>query len=100
MSIPLIMFKRVEAYLKEYLSQKSGMKESFSDLSSARSSSSGSFGTDEGLFEPPEPLASSKSVVEKILGRRSLQMHDQQKAWQVIFPEILIYWNICFHFVI
>ncbi|KAF7808821.1 DExH-box ATP-dependent RNA helicase DExH5, mitochondrial isoform X1 [Senna tora] len=82
-NVPLTMFKRVDGYLKEYLSEKSRMKESFSDLSSTRSSSSGSFGNDEGLFEQPELLASSKSAVEKILRRRSLQMRDQQKAWQL-----------------
>ncbi|KAG4394894.1 hypothetical protein GLYMA_20G122600v4 [Glycine max] len=58
------------------------MNKSFSDLSSARSSSNGSIGTDEGLFELPEPLASSNAYMEKILRQRSLQMRDQQQAWQ------------------
>ena len=64
------------------------MNKSFSDLSSARSSSNGSIGTDEGLFELPEPLASSNAYMEKILRQRSLQMRDQQQAWQVTFPQI------------
>ncbi|XP_054809447.1 DExH-box ATP-dependent RNA helicase DExH5, mitochondrial isoform X2 [Prosopis cineraria] len=81
-SVPLNVLKRVDAYLKQYLSKKSGMKESFSDLSSVRSRSSGNFGTDEGLFEQPDLQASSRAVVEKILRRRSLQMRDQQTNWQ------------------
>ncbi|XP_028757823.1 DExH-box ATP-dependent RNA helicase DExH5, mitochondrial isoform X2 [Neltuma alba] len=81
-SVPLNVLKRVDAYLKQYLSKISGMKESFSDLSSVRSSNSASFGTDEGLFEQPDLQASSRAVVEKILRRRSLQMRDQQTNWQ------------------
>ena len=81
--MPIPLLRRVEAYFEEYLAQKSKVKESFSDLSFARSSSNSSIGTDEGLFEHPEPLASSKAVMEKILRRRNLQMHDQQQAWQV-----------------
>ena len=64
------------------------MKESFPDLSFARSSSSDSIGTDEGLFEQPQPPASNKAVVEKVLWQRSLQMRDQQRAWQVVFLKI------------
>jgi len=82
--MPLTVFKRVGAYFEEYLSQKSRVKKSFSDSSFARSSSDGSLGTDEGFFVQPEPLASSKSVVEKIARQISLQMRDQQQAWQVI----------------
>lgn len=81
-SMPLTVFKRVGAYFEEYLSQKSRVKKSFSDSSFARSSSDGSLGTDEGFFVQPEPLASSKSVVEKIARQISLQMRDQQEAWQ------------------
>lgn len=81
MSVPLNVLKRVDAYLKQYLSKKSGMKGS----SSVRSSSSGSSGTDEGLFEQPDLQASSRAVLEKILRQRSLQMRDQQTNWQVIF---------------
>lgn len=81
--MPITVFRRVGAYFEEYLSQMSRVNKSFSDLSFARSSSDGSFGTDEGLFEQPEQLASSKTVVEKIVRRISLQMRDQQQAWQV-----------------
>lgn len=97
--MPLSVLKRVDTHLKQHLSNKSGMKKSFSDLSSLSSSSSGSFGTDEGLFEQPDLQASSRVVVEKILRRRSLQMQDQQTNWQVIISENIIYWNICFFLV-
>jgi len=64
------------------------MNKSCLDFSSARSSSNGSIGMDEGLFEQPEPLASSKAVMEEIVWQRSLQMRDQQQAWQVTFSQI------------
>ncbi|CAL5209964.1 unnamed protein product [Lathyrus oleraceus] len=77
-SMPITVFRRVGAHFEEYLSQKPRINKSFSDLSS----SDGSLGTDEGLFEQPEPPSSSKAVVEKILWQRSLQMRDVQQAWQ------------------
>ncbi|ESW14977.1 hypothetical protein PHAVU_007G033900 [Phaseolus vulgaris] len=81
-SLSITTFTRVKAHFEEYLSQKARMNKSCLDLSSARSSSNGSIGMDEGLFEQPEPLASSKAVMEKIVWQRSLQMRDQQQAWQ------------------
>ncbi|XP_015579120.2 DExH-box ATP-dependent RNA helicase DExH5, mitochondrial isoform X2 [Ricinus communis] len=81
-NLPLGLQKRVDAYLGEYLFQRSNTKERFPDFSSSRSSSNSSLATDEGLFEPTESLASSKAVMEKILQRRSLQLRDQQHAWQ------------------
>jgi ATP-dependent RNA helicase DHX36 len=86
--MPITMFTRVGAYFEEYLSQKSRINKSFSDLSFARSSSDGSLGTDEGFFVQPEPLASTKAVVEKICWQISLQMRDQQQARQVILTWI------------
>ncbi|XP_048318290.1 DExH-box ATP-dependent RNA helicase DExH5, mitochondrial [Ziziphus jujuba] len=80
--LPLGLLRRIESYLGEFLSQKSRTKGSFSDVSFSRSSSNCSIATDEGLFEVPEPLASSKVVMDKILWRRSLQLQDQQQAWQ------------------
>ncbi|XP_020205180.1 DExH-box ATP-dependent RNA helicase DExH5, mitochondrial isoform X5 [Cajanus cajan] len=81
-NLPNSLLRRVDGYLQEYLSQKSRMKESFTDLWSAKQSNSGSIGTDEGLFDPHQSLASSRAVGEKILRQRSLQMRDQQRAWQ------------------
>ncbi|KAL9453324.1 hypothetical protein AB3S75_009013 [Citrus x aurantiifolia] len=80
--VPMGLLRRVDSYLRKYLSQKSKTKKSLSDFSVSRSSSSSSLATEEGLFEQPEPLASSKSVMDKILWRRSLQLHDQQHCWQ------------------
>ncbi|XP_062145221.1 DExH-box ATP-dependent RNA helicase DExH5, mitochondrial [Alnus glutinosa] len=81
-ALPLGLLRRVDSYFGEYLSQKAKTRESFSDISFSRTSSSCSIATDEGLFEQPEPLAASKTAIEKILRRRSLQLRDQQQAWQ------------------
>lgn len=75
----------MEAHLEEYLSQKFTTNENFQDIAFSRSSSTSSIATDEGLFEQPEPLAVSRSVIEKIVWRRSLQLRNQQQAWQVYF---------------
>lgn len=83
MALPLGLLRRVDSYFGEYLSQKAKTRESFSDISFSRTSSSCSIATDEGLFEQPEPLAASKTAIEKILRRRSLQLRGQQQAWQV-----------------
>ncbi|KAJ4848988.1 hypothetical protein Tsubulata_018727 [Turnera subulata] len=79
-SLPLGLMRRVETYLGDYLFHKSKTKRDFPATFSR--SSSGSLSTDDGLFEQPEPLASSNAVIEKILSRRSMQLLDQQKAWQ------------------
>lgn len=84
MALPLGLLRRVDSYFGEYLSQKSKTRESYPDISFSRSNSSCSIATDEGLFEQPEPLGASKSVMEKIHQRRSLQLRDQQRAWQVL----------------
>ncbi|KAL1308655.1 hypothetical protein AAHE18_17G122600 [Arachis hypogaea] len=81
-SIPISMLRRVDAYLEEYQTQKSRMKETFPDLSFARSTNNDSIGVDERLFEKPQLPALNKAALEKILRQRSLQMRDQQQAWQ------------------
>ncbi|KAK3421603.1 hypothetical protein EUGRSUZ_G02228 [Eucalyptus grandis] len=81
-SLPLGLLRRAEGYLGEYFSQKPRYTESSSYNSFSRCSSSSSIATEEGLFEQPEPLASSKYVIEKVLARRSLQLHEKQQAWQ------------------
>lgn len=72
------MQKRVDAYLVNYIS---GKRKSMNIMS--RSSSNGSIATDESLFEQPEPLPHSKTTMEKVFWRRSVQMHDKQRNWQV-----------------
>lgn len=98
-SLPLGLLRRVEAYLGDFLSQKSRTKETFPDVSFSRSSSSGSIGTDEGLFEQPEPVASNNAVMEKALWRRSLQLREKQQAWQVC-PTLICCHNTSFLFLL
>ncbi|XP_043700742.1 DExH-box ATP-dependent RNA helicase DExH3-like isoform X2 [Telopea speciosissima] len=57
-------------------------RETFPNAAFPRSSSSGSIATDEGYFEQPEPQMPTSVVMEKILRRRSLQLRNQQQAWQ------------------
>lgn len=73
---------RVEDHLENHFSQRSRDRDSFRDMHFSRSNSSGSFGTDEGIFEQPEPLTSSKPFMEKIIHQRSLQLCSRQQAWQ------------------
>lgn len=75
--LPPGILRRVDYYLREYMSQKPKGMDVFS-----RSSSNGSIATDEGLFEQPEPLSHNKPAMEKIISRRSLQMHTEQQTWQ------------------
>jgi len=84
-NLPTALLRQVDGYLQEYLTHKSRRKESFPDLWCATPRDSS--GTNEGLFRPPQSLSCSRAVVEKILCQSS-QMHDQQRAWQVIFTEI------------
>ncbi|XP_010279410.1 PREDICTED: DExH-box ATP-dependent RNA helicase DExH3 [Nelumbo nucifera] len=80
--IPFGLQRRVDVHLREHLYRKHKNKGTFSDVAFSRSSSSGSIATDEGLFEQHEPLAPTSVVMEKILRRRSLQLRNQQQAWQ------------------
>jgi len=89
-NLPTTVLRQVDGYLQEYLTQKSRRKEIFSDLWCARPRDSGSIGTEEGLFEPPQSLSSSRAVVERILCQRSSEMRDQQRVWQVILTEYKI----------
>lgn len=82
-TLPLGLLRRVETYVSEFLSQKSRTNGSFSNTSFSRSSSNCSIATDDGLFEAPEPLSSSKVMMEKVLWRRSMQLRDEQRSWQV-----------------
>ncbi|KAK7289786.1 hypothetical protein RIF29_03730 [Crotalaria pallida] len=79
-NLPISTLRRVNAYLEEYQTQKSRTNGRFSGLSFGRLSSN--VDTDEVIFEQPKPPASNKAFVEKILRQRSLEMRDQQQAWQ------------------
>lgn len=69
-------------HLKDYLSLKTKSAEGFRHVIS-RSNSNNSISGDEGIFEQPERLSSSKAAMEKIMWRRSMQLYTEQKAWQV-----------------
>ena len=71
--------KRVDAYLVNYIS---GKRKSV-DAMSRSSSSNGSIATDDSLFEQPEPLPHSNTAMEKIFWRRSMEMYEKQRNWQV-----------------
>lgn len=93
-TLPLGLLRRVEAHVSEFSSQKSRTNQSFSDVSFSRSSSNCSLATDDGLFEAPEPLASTKVVMDKVHWRRSMQLRDQQRSWQVFL--LLLSFSVSF----
>lgn len=69
--------RRIDDHLENYLSSKPSI------AMFSRSSSNCSIATDEGLFELPEPLPHSTAAMENIIWRRSMQMHTEQRSWQV-----------------
>ncbi|XP_010926080.1 DExH-box ATP-dependent RNA helicase DExH3 [Elaeis guineensis] len=79
-SIPNGLQREVDHLLGEYLARKRTNRGSFPNIAFSRSSSTDSFTTDEGLSEQQDPPTSV--VMEKILRRRSLQLRNQQQAWQ------------------
>lgn len=73
--------KRVDTHLVNYLSGKPKSTDVMS-----RSSSNASIATEDSLFEQPEPLTHTKTALEKIFWKRSQQMYDKQRNWQVHLP--------------
>ncbi|VVB03704.1 unnamed protein product [Arabis nemorensis] len=73
------LLKRVEAYLREYLSKR---MDRVPANPFSRTSSTSSIATDEGLLEQPEPMAANKTTLDQILWQRSLQLRDRQKYWE------------------
>ncbi|RVX18031.1 DExH-box ATP-dependent RNA helicase DExH3 [Vitis vinifera] len=80
--LPFGLQREVHAHLKEYLSQKSMSRESFSDKTLSRSIGNSSV-TEEGFYEQQEPLTQTSVVMERILKRKSLRIRNQQQDWQV-----------------
>ncbi|KAK9105837.1 hypothetical protein Scep_022681 [Stephania cephalantha] len=72
--------RRVDSLLKDYSAGKPLLNGPYSCNSFSRSTSSSSIATEEGLFAVQEPQTSA--VMDKFLRRKSLQMRDQQQAWQ------------------
>lgn len=81
-SIPIGLQREVDAFLGNYLARKRTSQESFPNLPFSRSSSTDSFATEEGIFDQQDLQSSTNTVMEKILRRRSLQVRNQQQAWQ------------------
>ncbi|CAN8267015.1 unnamed protein product [Cochlearia groenlandica] len=76
------LLKRVDAYLREYLSKKSKRIDRFPANSFSRTSSTSSIISDEGLLEQPKSMAAGNKTLDQILWRRSLQLQDRQKYWE------------------
>ncbi|GAB2228600.1 hypothetical protein Droror1_Dr00022720 [Drosera rotundifolia] len=76
------LVRKVETSLEEYLSHRPRSMDSFVNGGFSRSSSSGSIGTDDGLFDQPEPHTVTSSVMERMYKRRSCQLLEQQLLWQ------------------
>ncbi|KAK9115062.1 hypothetical protein Syun_021859 [Stephania yunnanensis] len=72
--------RRVDSLLKDYSAGKPLLNGPYSCNSFSRSTSSSSIATEEGLFAVQEPQTSA--AMDKFLRRKSLQMRDQQQAWQ------------------
>ncbi|KAI0507938.1 hypothetical protein KFK09_014066 [Dendrobium nobile] len=81
-SIPIGLQREVESLLTDYLTRKRANPESFPSSSFSRSSSADSFSMDDGFFEQQDTQMSTSIVMEKMLRRRSLQLRNQQVAWQ------------------
>ncbi|XP_057952642.1 DExH-box ATP-dependent RNA helicase DExH3 [Malania oleifera] len=80
--LPFGLQREVEVHLKEYLTQKSLGRGSFSDNAFSRSSSGGSNCTDEKLDVRHESSVQMSAAREKILRPKSLRLRSQQQEWQ------------------
>ncbi|XWS50779.1 hypothetical protein CRYUN_Cryun12cG0117700 [Craigia yunnanensis] len=76
------LHRDVDLHLKAYLSRKAMVSGSFSDKLLSRSSSGGRIAADEVPIENQEPSTQNSVVMERILRRRSLQLHNKQQEWQ------------------
>ncbi|XP_062191731.1 DExH-box ATP-dependent RNA helicase DExH3-like isoform X1 [Phragmites australis] len=81
-SIPAGLQREVDALLAGYLARKRMNSGTFPNAAFSRSSSSESFATDEGFFEQQDNQTSTSAVMERIQRRKSLQLRNQQAAWQ------------------
>ncbi|GJX48291.1 DExH-box ATP-dependent RNA helicase DExH5, mitochondrial isoform X1 [Tanacetum coccineum] len=81
-SLPPGLQRRVDAHLREFHSHKAKfMNRSHNSLFS-KTSSNGNNAEDESLFELPVLPPQSQLALEKVLSRRSLQLQNEQQAWQ------------------
>lgn len=82
MSIPFDLQREVDNLLGDHLQTKRSMKGILPGPTFSRSSSSDSFGAEEGLDQQSDP-AQPSAVMEKIFRRRSIHLRNQQQTWQV-----------------
>ncbi|XP_047162066.1 DExH-box ATP-dependent RNA helicase DExH3 [Vigna umbellata] len=81
--LPFDVHKEVDARLHAHLSQKAtASKWSYLNDSLHKSSDNINIPANKGMHEQPEPLTPNSVVKEKILQRRSLQLHHRQQDWQ------------------
>lgn len=95
MVLPFGLEREVTSYLRAHLSRKEVNKENLHNAYSASNVGQSQL-IGEGFQEQEEP--STKSVLaERVLLRRSLQMHNKQQDWQVSTIQIfvLFYGYIC-----
>uniref|UniRef100_A0ACD5TS24 Uncharacterized protein n=1 Tax=Avena sativa TaxID=4498 RepID=A0ACD5TS24_AVESA len=81
-SIPLGLQREVDALLADYLARKRTDSGNFPNAAFSRSSSTDSFMTDEGFYEQQDNQTSTNVVMERIQRKKSLQLRNQQAAWQ------------------
>ncbi|KAM0848190.1 hypothetical protein ACQ4PT_054522 [Festuca glaucescens] len=81
-SIPSGLQREVDALLADYLAWKRTDSGNFPNAAFSRSSSTDSFMTDEGFYEQQDNQASTNIVMERIQRKKSLQLRNQQAAWQ------------------
>ncbi|KQK02430.1 hypothetical protein BRADI_2g01360v3 [Brachypodium distachyon] len=81
-SIPSGLQREVDALLADYLARKRTNSGNFPNAAFSRSSSTDSFVTDESFYDQPDNQASANVVLERIQKRKSLQLRNQQAAWQ------------------
>ncbi|XP_071683938.1 DExH-box ATP-dependent RNA helicase DExH3 isoform X1 [Lolium perenne] len=81
-SIPSGLQREVDALLADYLARKRTDSGNFPNAAFSRSSSTDSFMTDEGFYEQQDNQASTNVVMERIQRKKSLQLRNQQAAWQ------------------
>ncbi|ONM30512.1 DExH-box ATP-dependent RNA helicase DExH3 [Zea mays] len=81
-SIPAGLQREVDALLAGYVARKGTYIGNFPSSAFSRSSSTDSFATDEGFFEQQDNQTSTSAVMDRIQRRKSLQLRNQQAAWQ------------------
>uniref|UniRef100_A0A7N0VCD2 RNA helicase n=1 Tax=Kalanchoe fedtschenkoi TaxID=63787 RepID=A0A7N0VCD2_KALFE len=80
--IPYPLYKDVSGHLASYISQKSSNTSSSGNSVCSWSTNGINLSNDETLFELQESSVQNKAAVEKIRWRISLQLRNQQQAWQ------------------